>query len=311
MDWWISFLAAAVIAGTPLLFATLGGILSERAGNMNLGIEGMMIMGAAVGFKVALSTGNASLAMAGAAAAGAAGALIYAVLTIFFRANQVVTGLTLTIFGTGFANYLGQAFMGMTTPAAVKAFFAPVTLPVLGHIPVLGPIFFQKDVFVYFGYLLVVILGVYVYKTRWGLNLSAVGQDPAAADAASINVSLYKYVHVLAGGALCGLGGAYLSLVYVPTWQASITAGAGWIAVALIIFSTWNPYKSVLGAYLFGGLSILGFRLQGAGIHISQYLLDMAPYIVTIIVLVFVSQGKNKKNSPPKGLGNNYFREER
>lgn len=311
MEWMISFFSAAVVAGTPLLFATLGGILSERAGHLNLGIEGMMIMGAVMGFSVAMQTSNAILAMCAAALAGALGALIYGVLTVTFKANQVVTGLTLTIFGTGFANFLGQSLMGQTTPVLVKSFFAPIHLPVLGSIPVLGPIFFQKDIFVYFGYVVVVILGIYIYKTRWGLNLRAVGQNPGAADAASINVTWYKYLHILLGGGLCGLGGAYLSIVYVPTWQESITAGAGWIAVALVIFSTWNPYKAVLSAYLFGGLNILGFRLQGAGIHISQYLLDMAPYVVTIVVLVIISQGKNQKNSPPKSLGDAYFREER
>ena len=311
MDWMISFLAAAVVAGTPLLFATLGGILNERAGHLNLGVEGMMIMGAVVGFQVALQTSNAVLAMIAAAIAGACGALIYAILTVTFRSNQVVTGLTLTMFGTGFANFMGQKIMGLTTPAEVKAFFTSFSIPVLGDIPFIGPIFFQKDVFVYFGYIMVILLGFYIYKTRWGLNLRAVGQNPAAADAASINVILYKYVHILLGGALCGLGGAYLSIVYVPTWQESITAGAGWIAVALVIFATWNPYKAVLGAYLFGGLNILGFRLQGAGIHVSQYLLDMVPYVVTVIVLVFISSGKSQKNSPPKSLGNAYFREER
>ena len=282
----------------------------ERAGHLNLGVEGMMIMGAVVGFTVALNTSNAVLAMLMAGIAGALGALIYAVLTVTLRANQVVTGLTLTIFGTGFANFLGQSMVGQSTPAAVKAFFSSISIPLLSKIPILGPVFFQKDIFIYCGYVLVILAGLYLYKTQIGLNLRAVGENPAAADAASVPVTLYKYVHVLLGGALCGLGGSYLSLVYVQSWQTSITAGMGWIAVALVIFSTWNPFKTFLSAYLFGGLSILGFRLQSAGIHVSQYLLDMAPYLVTILVLVVLSMDE-RKSAGPKGLGTPYFREER
>ena len=156
------------------------------------------------------------------------------------------------------------------------------------------------------------LLFVYLYKTAKGLNTMAVGENPAAADAASINVSLYKYVNTLIGGALCGLGGAYLSLVYVPAWQENVTAGRGWIAVALVIFATWKPQKAIIGAYLFGGLDILGFRLQGLpGFEISQYLIDLLPYVVTIVILVIVSMRKSGKNSPPAGLSVPYFREER
>lgn len=311
MSWWIAFLSAAVVAGTPLLFASLGGILCERVGNQNLGIEGMMMMGAVAGFIVAIKTASPLAAMAAAALAGLIGALIYAVLAITLRTNQVVTGLTLTMFGTGLANFLGKPYINLMTPVRVKSFFAAKAIPVLSDIPIIGPIFFKQDLFIYFGYLTVLVLGVYLFKTRPGLNMRAVGQNPSAADAASINVTFYKYAHVLLGGALCGLGGAYLSLVYVPSWQENITAGLGWIAVALIIFATWNPYKAVFGSYLFGGLTILGFRLQGAGMHINQYLVDMTPYIVTILVLVLVSQGHNPKNAPPKALGEPYFREER
>lgn len=311
MSWWIAFLSAAIVAGTPLLFASLGGIMCERVGNQNLGIEGMMLMGAVAGFIAAIKTSNPIIAMLIAALAGLIGALIYAVLSITMRTNQVVTGLTLTMFGTGLANFLGKPYINLMTPESVKSFFAVKSIPILGDIPIIGPIFFQQDVFIYFGYITVIILGFYLFKTRPGLNMRAVGQNPAAADAASINVTLHKYIHVLLGGALCGLGGAYLSLVYVPSWQENITAGLGWIAVALIIFATWNPYKAVFGSYLFGGLTILGFRLQGAGMHINQYLVDMTPYVVTILVLVFVSQGHNPKNAPPKALGEPYFREER
>jgi len=307
----ISFLAAAVVAGTPLLFATLGEVITERAGNLNLGVEGMMLMGAVAGFSVGLSTKSVILALLAAMAAGAAGALIFAFLTITLRANNVVSGLTLTIFGSGVSTMFGKELVGKVTPDNVKAFFAPVAVTGLSKIPFIGEVFFKQDPFVYLGYVLAILLGIYLYNTKAGLNLRAVGENPAAADAASINITLYKYIHVLLGGALCGLGGAYLSLVYVPAWQENVTAGRGWIAIALVIFSTWSPYKAIFGSYLFGGLDIIGFRLQGTSIHVSQYVFDMLPYLVTIIVLVVVSARKNKKNAPPQGLGVPYFREER
>ena len=307
----ISFLAAAIVAGTPLLFATIGEIITERSGNLNLGVEGMMLMGAVMGFMVGSLTGNALLALLAAMIAGACGALIFAFLTITLRANQVVSGLTLTIFGTGFSSFVGQPLVGKIAPESIRTFFKPFHIPLLGDIPVIGPIFFRQDSFVYIGYVAAILLGIYLFKTSKGLNLRAVGENPGGADAAGINVTLYKYVHTLLGGALCGLGGAYLSLVYVPAWQEGITAGRGWIAVALVIFATWNPFKALLGAYLFGGLDIAGFRMQGLGIHVSQYFIDMLPYLVTIAVLVISSMKKSKENAPPKSLGNPYFREER
>lgn len=311
MDALISFLAAAIVAGTPLLFATLGEILTERSGNLNLGVEGMMLMGAVMGFMVGMMTGNAALALLAAMVAGACGALIFAFLTVTLRANQVVSGLTLTIFGTGFSNFIGQDMVGQIAPESLRIFFKPYSIPLLGDIPVLGPILFRQDAFVYLGYISAILLGIYLYKTSKGLNLQAVGENPGAADAVGVNVTLYKYVHTLMGGALCGLGGAYLSLVYVPAWAEGITAGRGWIAVALVIFATWNPYKALFGAYLFGGLDIIGFRMHDFGINVSQYFIDMLPYLVTITVLVVVSMRKSKENAPPKALGNPYFREER
>ncbi|MBU3097719.1 MULTISPECIES: ABC transporter permease [Clostridium] len=307
-----TFLAAAVVAGTPLLFATLGELLTEKVGNLNLGVEGMMLMGSVIGFMAGVSTGNPIIAMVAAAIAGGFGALIYAFLTISLRANQVVCGLTLTIFGTGFSSMVGKNLIGQVTPNTIKNFFVPIRIPIIGNIPFIGDIFFNHDVFVYFGYIMTILLFIYLYKTAMGLNTMAVGENPAAADAASINVSLYKYVNTLIGGALCGLGGAYLSLVYVPAWQENVTAGRGWIAVALVIFATWKPQKAIIGAYLFGGLDILGFRLQGLpGFEISQYLIDLLPYVVTIVILVIVSMRKSGKNSPPAGLSVPYFREER
>jgi len=307
----ITFLAAAIVAGTPLLFATLGEILIERVGNLNLGVEGMMLMGAVIGFLVGLKTGSVFAALLGAMAAGAFGGLIFAFLTITLRANQVVTGLALATFGSGFSTLIGKQLVGQTAPAAVKTFFHHYSIPLISKIPVIGPIFFNQDVFVYFGYILAVVIGIYLYNTSKGLNLRAIGENPGCADAASINITLYKYVHILLGGALCGLGGAYLSLVYIPNWQENVVAGRGWIAIALVIFAAWNPYKAILGAVLFGGLDIIGFRLQNAGIHVSQYLVGMLPYLVTIMILVIVSMKKSKRNSPPKNLGTPYFREDR
>lgn len=307
----ISFLASAIVAGTPLLFATLGEILCEKVGNLNLGVEGMMLMGSVMGFMVGLKTGSPLLAMLAAMAAGGAGAFIYAFLTISLRTNQVVTGLALTIFGTGFASYAGKSLVGESAPEGIKSFFAPYAIPLFSKIPALGPILFKQDPFIYFGYFVAIIIGVYLYKTSVGLNMMSIGENPSAADAVSINIRLYKYIHIVLGGALCGLGGAYLSLVYVPSWQDNVTAGRGWIAVALVIFASWNPYKALIGAYLFGGLNIIGFYIQGTSIQISQYLIDMLPYIVTIVILVVVSMKKSKKNAPPKALGNAYFREER
>ncbi|HBM80097.1 MAG: ABC transporter permease [Clostridiales bacterium] len=305
------FLANAVVAGTPLLFATLGEIICERAGNLNLGVEGMMLMGSVMGFYAGYSTGSPLIAIFMGAFGGLMGSLIYAFLTVQLRANQVVCGLTLSIFGSGFASFVGKGLSGKSVPNAIKMFFKPVALPLLSRIPFIGRIFFMQDVYIYFGYIIAILLGIYLYYTRPGLNLRAVGENPASADAAGINVAFYKYFHILLGGALCGLGGAYLSLVYVPAWQENITAGRGWIAVALVIFASWNPFKAILGSFLFGGLDIIGFRIQGTKVAISQYIIDMLPYVVTVAVLVFVSMKKSRKNAPPNGLGNPYFREER
>lgn len=306
-----AFLAAAVIAGTPLLFATLGELITEKAGNLNLGVEGMMLMGAVMGFGVGLWTGNPILALLGAIGAGALGAGIYAVLTVTLRANQVVTGLTLTIFGTGYASFVGQRFTGVPAPASVKSLFVTIDIPLLSDIPVLGPMFFEQDIFIYFGYLATILAAIYLRKTKKGLNLRAVGENAGAADASGINVTLYKYVHIIIGGALCGLGGAYMSLVTVPVWQENVVAGRGWIAVALVIFASWKPSKAIVGAFLFGGLNILGFRLQSMGIHISQYLVDMVPYVATILIVIISTRKNKKEDMSPADLSVPYFREER
>jgi len=307
----VDFLASCIVAGTPLALATLGELITEKSGSTNLGVEGMMLMGAVMGFLAALNTSNAGAAMLAAAVAGAAGALIFGILTVTLRANQIVCGLTLTIFGTGFSQFVGQPLLGTAAPSAVTAFFSKISLPLLGDIPVIGPIFFRQDIFVYLSYIFCILAAVYMYRTRPGMNMKALGESNAAADASGINVNLYKYVHIVIGGALCGLGGAYLSLVRMPIWQENIVNGRGWIAVALVIFVAWNPIKGLFGAALFGGLSILGLKLQAMGFNISQYLVDMIPYVATILIVIFSTYKKRKESQPPADLGNNYFREER
>ncbi|WP_206458838.1 ABC transporter permease [Anaerovorax sp. IOR16] len=307
----VSFLIAAVGAAMPLLYATMGELITEKAGNLNLGVEGMMLMGAVMGFSVGLHTGNPYLALLASLIAGAIGAAIYAVLTVSLMSNQVVTGLTLTIFGTGFSSFVGEGFMGTAAPAGIKALSTKIAIPGLYQIPVLGPILFHQDILVYTGYIMVIIVAIYLNKTKMGLNLRAVGENAAAADASGINVSFYKYAHIIVGGAMCGLGGAYMSLVTVPVWQANVVAGRGWIAVALVIFASWKPWKALVGAFVFGGLNILGLRLQSMGIHISQYLVDMLPYAATILIVIISTRKNRKEDMNPADLGVSYFREER
>lgn len=297
--------------GTHILFAIVGGIICEKVGNTNLGIEGMMLMGAAVGFKVACATSNAFLAVLSAGIAGLLGALIYAFITVTLRGNQVVTGLVLTIFGTGISGFIGKGVSSLTLPAEVVNTFKPYDIPVLCDIPIIGKALFSQGIYDQLAIVVAVIAYIYIKKTRYGLNMRAVGENPAAADASGINVTLYKYVHILIGGFLCGVGGAYLSTDFLTSWQDNVTAGAGWIAVALVIFSTWNPLKAILAAYLFGMLKGLNFKMQGWGIQVPSQILEMLPYVATIVVLIFITLRKKRENQPPKALGNPYFREER
>lgn len=311
LNWFIFFLSAAVVSGTPLLLATLGELITEESGSQNLGVEGMMYMGAVVGFSVGLMTSNPLLAVLGSIAAGIAGALIFGFLTISLRANQIVSGLTLTLFGTGFAGFIGTPIVGQKAPQIIIDTFGKKPIPVLSDIPFIGPILFNQDILIYVSYFLVAGAGFYLYKTRWGLNGRMVGENPAAADSLGISVTFYRYVHLIIGGSLCGLAGGYLSLVYVPSWQDSMVAGRGWIAVALVIFSKWNPYRAIAGALFFGGLDIIGFRLQRFNLPISTYFLDVLPYAMTILVLVLDSMRKKSISMAPKALGISYFREER
>jgi general nucleoside transport system permease protein len=306
-----NFLIAVVIAAMPLVYATLGELLCEKVGNLNLGVEGMMLIGAVMGFRVGLATNNPLLAVMAALLAGAVGATIFAFLTVSLRANQVVTGLTLTIFGGGFAGLVGRDVVGVPLAIGIRDSFNTIPIPFLSKIPLIGKPIFDQDILVYGGFLCVILMIFYFKKTRIGLNTRAVGENAAAADASGINVTLYKYANIIVGGALCGLGGAYMTLVTIPVWQENVVAGRGWIAVALVIFASWRPTKALLGALVFGALSILGYRLQAMGISVSQYLVDMIPYIATILIVIISTHKNRKEDLPPADLGNPYFREER
>ncbi len=304
----VAILATAITAGTPILYAALGEVLAERSGILNLGVEGMMLVGAVSGFICAYETANPWYGLVVAMLAGGMMALVHAFLTVTLRANQVVSGLALTMFGIGLSGYLGQSYVGLPLPAPFKI----IPLPALSDIPVLGPVFFNHDPVVYLSYLLVPMLWFYIFHTRAGLQLRAVGENPAAADSMGINVFRARYFYVIVGGMLAGIGGAYLSLYYVPSWMDNMIAGRGWIAVALVIFATWNPANALWGSYLFGGIDALGFRLQTLNVTVSPYFLKMLPYIFTILVLILVT----KRNlagriGSPQALGLPYDREER
>jgi simple sugar transport system permease protein len=304
-----AILATAVTAGTPILYAALGELVTERSGTLNLGMEGIMLIGAVSGFTVTVQTGNHWLGVLAAMFAGGALALIHAFLTVTLQANQVVSGLALTLFGTGLSGFLGKPMIGI--PVANP--FEKVPVPGLGDIPFIGPVLFQHDALVYMSFVVVPLLWFYLYKTRPGLNLRAVGENPAAADAVGINVFLNRYVHIVMGGMLAGIGGAYLSLAYAPSWLENMTAGRGWIAVALVIFATWDPFKALLGAYIFGGVDALGYSLQAMGlVKIDSNFLNMLPYVFTVIVLIIATRETAKRRvATPGALGQPYDREER
>ncbi len=300
--------AAAISAGTAILLACLGEILCERAGVLNLGVEGMMLMGALSGFVITYWTATPWLGALAALLVGGLLSLIHAFLTITLQANQVVSGLALTLFGSGLSAFLGQPLVGQPAPAA----FHKLPIPLLADMPVLGPIFFRQDLLTYLSYALIPVLWILIFHTRPGLHLRAVGESPATADAMGIRVAGLRYLYVVLGGMLAGLGGAAISLASNPGWTENMTAGRGWIAIALVILATWNPARAALGAYLFGGVEALQFRLQSAGTQISPFFLSMLPYVLTIIVLIFATRETARRRiGAPAALGLPYVREER
>jgi simple sugar transport system permease protein len=312
-------IASGVTYGTPLLLAALGELLAERSGVLNLGVEGMMLVGAVMGFwavqRIHADSGVAlTAAILVAMLAGAAMASIHAFLVITLRASQIVSGLALTIFAgaVGLSSYLGNDLNLADQPASHQ--FNPVFPSSMQHWPIVGPIIFGQNLLVYGSWLLVVGLVFYLNRTRPGLNVRAVGESPAAADAMGINVTRYRYAHVIAGGALAGAGGATYTLAITPQWVDGITEGAGWIAIALVIFAFWRPELCLVGAYFFGALQALAPELQAREINLGPTVLwtNALPYVATIVVLVIVSTSSGRRRlGAPAALGVPYAREER
>ena len=272
-----------------------------------------MYMGAISGFAAGFYTNNPALALLAAFGAGVLGSLIYAILTVSFKANQNVTGLTLTIFGTGIANLFGSNY---TTSGAlgegVMSVFKSVSIPGLSNLPYVGKLLFSYNSFVYFGVVLCIVLGIYINHTSQGRSLRAVGENPAAADAMGVNVTLYKYVHILLGGGICALGGAYVIIVTCNgLWTYNCINGLGWIAVALVIFAGWSPYRVIIGSLVFGALSVLRLYTPASVANIPQAIFMMLPFIATAVVLVVTSIHPSHKHQQPKSCGVNYYREDR
>ena len=291
----VLLVASLMAAATPILLAAIGELVVEKAGILNLGVEGMMIIGAICGFAVAVQTDSPTLGFLAAAIGGAVLSLLFVILTQVALANQVASGLALTLFGLGLSALLGQSFVGLKPPPT------PVlNIPVLSDIPVLGPILFSHDPVLYLGIAIVAGVWAALKFTRAGLILRAVGENHDAAHALGYKVIRIRIMAILFGGACAGLGGAYISLVRVPLWTEGMTAGVGWIALALVVFGSWKPWRVLLGAYLFGGVSVVQLNLQAAGVAIPVEYLAMSPYLITIVVLVILSKDKS---SAPASLG--------
>jgi len=289
-------LVTVIGAATPLIYAALGELVVEKSGVLNLGVEGMMLAGAVTAFAINVGTGSGALAVVTGALAGAAVALIFAVLTMSLLANQVATGLALTIFGIGLSALVGSGYVGTPTERLPELAIAG-----LSDLPVLGPLLFGHDFLVYFAILMIAAVAWFLGRTRPGMILRAVGESHDAAHAIGYPVIAIRYLAILFGGAMAGLGGAYLSLAYTPMWVEEMTAGRGWIALALVVFSSWRPWRLLLGAWLFGGVTILQLHAQGgATLDVPAQLLSMLPYLATILVLTVISAGpwKGWLNAP-------------
>ena len=278
-----------VTAATPLVFASLGELVTEKSGVLNLGLEGMMLVGAVTGFAAAFFFDNALLACLAAMGAGMLMALVFAFLALGLQASQVATGLALTIFGIGLSALVGQDMVGVAYEGIPK-----LDVPFLTDLPILGPLLFGHDLLVYLSLALAPAVAWFLYRTRAGLILRAVGDSHDAAHAIGYPVIAVRCLATLFGGAMAGLAGAYLSLAYSPMWVENMSAGRGWIALALVVFATWRPWRVLFGAYLFGGVTILQLHAQALGIHVASQFMSMLPYVVTILVLVLISRDKSK-----------------
>ncbi len=298
----VGIILATLGAGTPLVFAALGELITEKSGVLNLGVEGMMLVGAVCGFAVAADSGSLWLGVVTAMTAGAFMALLFGILTLTFQANQVAAGLALTIFGVGLSAYIGLQY----TSVALTGLQA-VHIPLLSSIPLIGPTIFSLDPLMYLSFALLAAISYFLYRSKAGLLLRAVGESPRSAHSIGYPVIQIRYLAVLFGGGMAGLGGAYLALVYTPLWVEGMTAGRGWISLALVVFATWRPARVILGAYLFGGVTILQLHVQGLGIDLPSQLLSSLPYIATIVVLVLISRDVNTiRLNAPASIGKTF-----
>ncbi|OIQ31859.1 MAG: ABC transporter permease [Alphaproteobacteria bacterium MedPE-SWcel] len=294
----VLLIASLMVAATPLLLAAIGELVVEKSGVLNLGVEGMMITGAIAGFAAAVESGSPLAGFVAAALAGAVLSLLFAALTQIALANQVASGLALTLFGLGLSALMGQRYVGVKPPQMGR-----IDIPVLSDLPVVGRILFAHDVILYFGIALTAAVWVVLKFTRAGLVLRAVGENHEAAHALGYKVVRIRTLAILFGGACAGMGGAYISLIRVPQWTEGMTAGVGWIALALVVFASWKPWRALLGAYLFGGVTVVQLNLQAAGVAIPVEYLAMSPYLITILVLVILSADKS---SAPASLGRSF-----
>ena len=291
----VLLVASLMVAATPILLAAIGELVVEKAGVLNLGVEGMMIVGAIAGFATAVETGSPLFGFLISAFAGAALSLLFVIMTQVALANQVASGLALTLFGLGLSALMGQSYVGIKPPQ-----LGQIHLPILSDLPVVGQILFSHDIILYFGIALTAAVWAVLKYTRVGLILRAVGENHDAAHALGYKVVRIRILAILFGGACAGLGGAYISLIRVPQWTEGMTAGVGWIALALVVFASWKPWRALLGAYLFGGVTVVQLNLQAAGVAIPVEYLAMSPYLITILVLVMLSADKS---SAPAALG--------
>ena len=301
----LQILVAAIGAGTPFVYAALGELVTEKSGVLNLGVEGMMLVGAITGFIAMAKTNSLALAVLAGMGSGALMAGLFGILTLTLMANQVASGLALTIFGVGLSAFLGLNYTSIALPGVPE-----LHIPLLSDIPILGPLLFSHDILVYGSIALFAAVSWFLYRTRPGLVLRGIGEAPRSAHALGYNVILLRYLAVLFGGAMAGMGGVYLSVAYTPMWVEGMVAGRGWVSLALVVFATWRPARVMAGAYLFGGITIAQFHVQGLGIEIPSQLLSMLPYIATIIVLVVISRDQNTiRLNSPASLGMTYHPE--
>lgn len=302
LDIFLKILVASMAAGTPFVYAALGELITEKSGVLNLGVEGMMLVGAICGFIGMAKTGSLVVAVLCGMTAGALMSGIFAILTLSLMANQVASGLALTIFGVGLS-----AFLGLDYTSVALSGVPELPIPLLSSIPIVGQLFFDNDILIYCSGFLFIGISWFLYKSKAGLILRGIGESPKSAHALGYNVIGIRYLAVLFGGAMAGLGGVYLSVAYTPMWVEGMVAGRGWVSLALVVFATWRPARVMMGAYLFGGITIAQFHIQGFGIEIPSQLLSMLPYLATIVVLVLISRNANTiRLNSPASLGQTY-----